>query len=112
MDKLRAELAELEANRRAAQGGLALEVRKAIADVREAERRLPILQKGKKAARSWLVAVTQSFSVGLAQAKDFNDALIAYFEAELRTLQAIYDFNVAVAQLGRATGTDPATPTP
>ncbi len=110
VDKLRAELAELDANRRAAQGGIALEVRKALADVREAERRLPILEKGKKAARSWLVAVTQNFSVGLAQAKDFNDALIAYFEAELRTLQAVYDFNVAVAGLGRATGTDPAAP--
>ena len=110
VDRLRAELAELEANRRAAQGGIALEVRKALADVREAERRLPILERGKKAARSWLVAVTQSFSVGLAQARDFNDALVAYFEAELRTLQAVYDFNVAVAQLGRATGADPASP--
>jgi outer membrane protein TolC len=107
VDKLRAELAELEAHRRAAQGGISLEARKALADLREAQKRLPILQRGKRASRSWLIAITQNFSIGLAEAKDFSDALLAYFEAELRTLQAIYDHDIAVAQLARVTGTDP-----
>jgi outer membrane protein TolC len=89
----------------AALDGMALEVRTAWETVAEAQKRMDILVKGEKASRSWLTAIAQNFAIGTAEAREFNDALIAYFDAHGRYLQAIYDYNVAVAWLGRLTGT-------
>jgi len=89
----------------AAQGWMSLDVVNAYESVREAKDRMAILYRGEKAAHSWLTAIAQNFAIGTAEARDFNDALVAYFEAHGRWLQSIYDFNVAVVSLERAVGT-------
>jgi outer membrane protein TolC len=48
--------------------------------------------------------VAQNFAVGLSEARDLTDALIAFFNMRYRYLQAVFDYNVAVAALTRATG--------
>jgi outer membrane protein TolC len=99
-----AEAAEIGFRRSEALGGIQLEVRKAYGEVREAGERVKAVQKGEKAAKSWISAVAQNLQVGLAESRDFTDALLAYFNMRFRYLQAIYDYNVAVASLTRATG--------
>jgi outer membrane protein TolC len=44
----------------------------------------------------------------VAEAKDFSDALLAFFQARIRYLQTMYDYNLAAAALTRATGIDVA----
>jgi outer membrane protein TolC len=83
-----------------------LDVENAYESVIEARKRIDVLVRGEKAAHSWLTAITQNFAVGTAETRDFTDALLAYFDAHGRYLQAIYDFNVAVVQLSRVVGTD------
>jgi len=83
-----------------------LDVETAYESVAEARKRIDVLTRGEKAAHSWLTAIAQNFAVGTAEARDFTDALLAYFDAHGRYLQAIYDFNVAVAQLSRVVGTE------
>jgi outer membrane protein TolC len=95
-----------DAGRRAAEDGMALEVVSAYEHLQEVKRRLTILKKAQKSARSWLTAVAQNFAIGTAETRDFQDSLIAYFEATGRYIQSIYDFNVAVASLTRITGVD------
>jgi outer membrane protein TolC len=99
-----AEAAELGFRRAEALGGISLEVRKAYGEMTEAAQRVKAVQKGEKAAKSWISAVAQNFAVGLAEARDLTDALVAYFNMRYRYLQAVYDYNVAVAALTRATG--------
>jgi outer membrane protein TolC len=82
------------------------DVEAAYESMMEARKRIDVLERGEKAAHSWLTAIAQNFAIGTAEARDFNDALVAYFDAHGRYLQAIYDFNVAVAQLSRVVGTD------
>ncbi|HVZ71686.1 MAG TPA: TolC family protein [Polyangia bacterium] len=103
-DRMAAEAAEIGYRRTEALGGIALEVRKAYGEVTEAGERVKAVQKGEKAAKSWISAVAQNFTVGLAEARDLTDALLAYFNMRYRYLQAVFDYNVAVAALTRATG--------
>jgi outer membrane protein len=107
--KLRAEAEEAEGRRQEALAGISFEVEKAHTELKEAEARMQVVQKGEKAGRQWIVAVAQKMAVGLAEAKDFSDALLAFFQARIRGAQSIYDYNVAAAALTRATGTDVTT---
>ncbi|HEX2656625.1 MAG TPA: TolC family protein, partial [Polyangia bacterium] len=103
-DRAVAEAEETEFRRREALGGIALEVRKAYSELTEAQARVEAVRKGEKAGKAWVTAVAQNFAIGLAEARDFSDALQAFFQMRARYLQAVYDLNVAVAALTRATG--------
>jgi outer membrane protein len=103
-DRLASEAAEIGYRRTEALGGIALEVRKAYGEVGEARERIKALQKGEKAAKSWISAVAQNFTLGLSEARDLTDALLAFFNMRYRYLQAVFDYNIAVAALTRATG--------
>ena len=104
-DRVHAEADEFEFRRREALGGIALEVRKAYEELSEATARVETLNKGQKAGKAWVTAVAQNFAIGLAEARDFSEALNAFFQMRARYLQSVYDLNVAAAALGRATGT-------
>jgi hypothetical protein len=58
------------------------------------------------AARRWFIAVLQGMTLGLHEAGDLTDGLVAYFEDEFNYLTAIYDTDVAWARLALATGGD------
>jgi len=103
-DRARAEADETELRRREALGGIALEVRKAFDEMTEAQSRVAAVQKGEKAGKAWVTAVAQNFAIGLAEARDFSDALQAFFTMRARYLQSVYDLNIAAAALTRATG--------
>jgi outer membrane protein TolC len=60
--------------------------------------------EGEKAARAWLASVLQNEAVGTAEAKDLADAYIAWFQMKARWAQSVFQWNVAVVRLGRATG--------
>ena len=108
--KLRAEADEVEQKRREALSGIAFEIEKANTELKEAEERIKVVRKGEKAGRQWIAAVAQNLAVGLAETKDFSDALMAFFQARVRYAQSVYDYNIAAATLTRATGTDIAMP--
>src|SRR5207237_3499785 len=59
---------------------------------------------GEKAARTWLAAVLQNQAIGTAESRDLADAYIAWFQMRARWAKAVFDWNVAVVRLGRATG--------
>ncbi|HJZ88178.1 MAG TPA: TolC family protein [Polyangia bacterium] len=90
----------------AADDGMALEVTTAYESVTESRSRLALFERGEKTAHSWLTAIAQNYAIGTAEAREFNDALLAYFEAKSRYIQAIFDFNMSVAWLHRVVGVD------
>jgi outer membrane protein len=102
--RISAEASEIDYRRSEALGGIALEVRKAYGEMSEASARAKAVQKGEKAAKAWISAVAQNFAVGLAEARDLTDALVAFFNMRYRYLQALYDYNIATAAMTRATG--------
>ncbi|MCA9669647.1 MAG: TolC family protein [Myxococcales bacterium] len=100
----KADAKRVEAKRREGLAGIKLEITKARLDLVEAKARLTAAYKGQKAARSWLVAVSQNMSAGLSEPKDLNDALIGFFQLKIRYLQAMFDVNSGWAALARAIG--------
>jgi outer membrane protein TolC len=102
--KTRHEAEEIEFRRTEALGGILLEVRKSYAETTEALARVAAMEKGEKAGKAWISAVAQNFAVGLAEARDLSDALIAFFGMRTRYLQAVFDLNIARSALSRATG--------
>jgi len=103
--RVHAEAEEAFHRRREALAGIGFEVTRAYGEMTESRERMTVLATGEKAGRQWINATAQKFAIGLAEPKDFVDALLAYFQFRARHLQAIYDFNFAAAQLGRAVGT-------
>jgi outer membrane protein TolC len=106
--QLRADAEETMHRRREALGGIGFEVERAHASLREATKRLAVVRSGEKAAKAWITAVGANFATGLAEAKDFADALVASFQFRIRALQAVFDVNMAAASLARATGAEVA----
>jgi outer membrane protein TolC len=102
--KVKHEAEEVEYRRSEALGGILLDVRKTYAETTEAQARVAAMAKGEKAGKAWISAVAQNFAVGLAEARDLSDALIAFFGMRTRYLQAVFDLNIALSALGRATG--------
>jgi outer membrane protein len=102
--KTEAEAQEITHRRSEALGGILLEVRKTYAEATEAASRVAAMDKGQKAGKAWISAVAQNFAVGLAEARDLSDALVAFFGMRTRYLQAVFDLYVARSALTRATG--------
>ena len=99
-----AEAAEVDYRRTEALGGIALEVRKSYAEMKEATARVATMDKGQRAGKAWISAVAQNFAVGLAESRDLSDALVAFFSMRTRFLQAVFDLDVALSQMIRVTG--------
>jgi outer membrane protein TolC len=99
-----AEALEITHRRSEALGGILLEVRKSYTEANEAASRVTAMDKGQKAGKAWISAVAQNFAVGLAEARDLSDALVAFFGMRTRYLQAVFDLHMARSALSRATG--------
>jgi outer membrane protein TolC len=104
--RARAELLETQALRRAALGGIDLEVEKAHAEIDEARKRIDATHEGERVANLWLKAVSEKHSMGLSETKELGDAVSAFFQMRLRWLQALYDARMAEASLIKATGAE------
>lgn len=102
--KTEAEALEITHRRSEALGGILLEVRKSYTEANEAASRVAAMDKGQKAGKAWISAVAQNFAVGLAEARDLSDALVAFFGMRTRYLQAVFDLHMARSALSRATG--------
>lgn len=104
LDRARADERTVEAKRRLALGGIALDIERAYATLVEARKRLTTTAHGERTARSWLGAVEQNLELGTAESRDLVDAARSFFELRIRHLQALMDVNVAMASLERAAG--------
>lgn len=100
----RADAARAHATSDLAAAGLPAEAEKAWVEARDAKDRLKASRQGEKDARAWLVSTLQATQAGLAEPKDIPDALLAWFNMRARVLQAIFDWDVGVLTLARATG--------
>jgi len=106
--RVNAEAEEAALRRREALGGIAFEVQRAYGELTEATDRLQAVRTGERAGKAWITAVAQNFATGLAETKDFADALAASFQFRVRVHQAVFDLNVAAATLARVTGSEVA----
>ena len=124
VEEAEATLRRLEEQREALWQAAEMEVVDAYESLEEARGRTEAYDRGRVAAERWLIAMLQGMTLGLHEASDLTDALMAFFQNQLNYLNAVYDLDVAWARLALATGSNllenigfsdspaPATPSP
>ena len=83
-----------------------LQVRKARVELEEARRTIEATREGYLNARKWLVASVANFDLGIGEAKDVADAVAGYGRLRADNFRAVYNYNIALANLDHATGRD------
>ena len=85
--------------------GISLEVAGAYESATAAQRQVETWGRGRRQARRWFIAAMQGRDVGTTEPRDLVDAARAYLAARYSHLQAIHDYNAALANLERTSGT-------
>jgi outer membrane protein len=107
--KVRAAVAEhrkIEETRTVAERGIPFQVRKALTELAEARQSVAATEQGSTSAKKWLVAADANFDLGVGEAKDVADALAAFTRLRADNYRAMYNIDLALANLDHATGRD------
>lgn len=99
-----AQLEEVRATERYALGGVATEVEKAFEEAKDAGRRMEAWASATQYAKQWLIKVQQGIDLGLTDEEDLVEPSKEYALKKFSEMSAIFDYNVALAQLALATG--------
>ena len=99
-----AELLTIESERRSAQVGLPVQLRTTYRNVVEAREQIAELGDGRKAGRAILTFSVSNFDLGVGEAADIIQGLGLYGRVSSDYYEAVRNYNVAVAELGRIMG--------
>ncbi len=99
-----AEAARARAQSELAAAGASYDAGTALAEAAAAREKVAAATEGEQAGRAWVASVLQADAIGAAESKDLADAYLAWFQMRARWAQAVYQWNVAVLRLGRASG--------
>ncbi len=104
VQKARAELGHLEARRRQARQGLAVELVSAYEGAVENRKAVEDLEDGRKAGRAILTLSVTNFDLAIGDAREILNALGNYARVSSSYYEAVRDYNVALARLARVLG--------
>ncbi len=104
VNQARAELDQLQYTERAALMGIPVEVAKDYGKVQENYKASAGMEKAYVNARRWLVTSFSNFDMGLGKMDDIFEAFERYGAMRGDYLMALYQYNLAVAQLEKDTG--------
>ncbi len=107
--KIRAAQAEhlkLQETKQFAEQGIPLQVRKAHRELAEAMETIRATEDGWRNARKWLVASKANYDLGIGDARDLGQAVESYARLRAEHFKAIYNYNIALANIEHATGRD------
>jgi outer membrane protein TolC len=105
-----AQLQEVLAQSVQARTGVAAQVEEAYAEVIDWQKRLAAYRKAAGHAKNWLAQVQQAISAGTLEEDELLDPAKAYAEQRYNVLNAIMEYNLALAKLAKVTGWDAIAP--
>ncbi len=104
VSEARANLLVLEAQRDTVRQSILLEVNQAVADLESADARVDVMESTVKKARESLDLAQGRYEAGVGPYIEVTDAQLSAVNAETDRIQALYDYQLAVARLLKATG--------
>ena len=107
--KIRAAQAEhlkVQETKQFAEQGIPLQVRKAHRELAEAMETIRATDEGWRNARKWLVASKANYDLGVGDARDLGQAFETYARLRAENFKAMYNYNLALANIEHATGRD------
>jgi outer membrane protein len=109
----RAKVGEARANQRALEAQqhllrqtILLEVSQVYADLENASARISVMDSQLQKARESLTLAEGRYQAGVGQSLDVTDARVAAAKAETDQVQAQHDYQLAIARLNKAMGTE------
>ncbi len=100
----KAEYEKLEAQKDTLTEGMILQVERAYREAVDHKNAINYTKEGESNANKWMINAFLGYGMGFNEARDLTDSLKAYFEAQLNYNLAIYNYNMALADLTRYTG--------
>ena len=101
---LKAEADKLREKEKFARDGIELQVKNAWQNAAEARDNIDSAKRGLDAAERWVMAAGLVYGIGTGEAKDALEGLAAKAKSEKDYYQAIYDYNMALADLAKSCG--------
>lgn len=83
---------------------VALELKQAYLNVEEAQQKINLTQEKVESAEEDLELVQEKYNLGSASILELLDAEVSFKQAESDQVEALYDYNLAVAQFEKAMG--------
>ncbi|NJD67457.1 MAG: hypothetical protein C3F12_15030 [Candidatus Methylomirabilota bacterium] len=87
-----------------AERGIPLQVRKAHRELAEARETLRATEEGWRNAKKWLVAAKANYDLGVGESRDLGQAAESYARLRADHYKAMYNHNLALANIEYATG--------
>ncbi len=104
VSEARANLRALEAQRDTLRQSILLEVNQSYADLDNATARISVMESSLKSARESLELAQGRYEAGVGLSLEVTDAQVAAAKAETDYVQALYDYQLAVARVFKAMG--------
>ena len=104
LDQARAAYRELRAKEGVALQGIRLDVERTHANFQQAEDGLDTARQARKLAQQWLKLAVEEYELDPGEVKELVRAFEAWAQREQNYYEAIYAFNMRVAELERALG--------
>ena len=104
--QVRAEVAEMVAQRERLRGGLQLELNDAYRGVEDARAAVDVLEDGRRAGRAILTLAVTNFDIGIGDASEILQGLSNYARVTSDRLEAVRDYHLALARLARVAGSE------
>ncbi len=83
---------------------VALELKQAFLSVEESKEKIELTKKKVESAEEDLELVQEKYNLGAANILELLDAEVSFKEAESDRVQALYDYNLAIAEFEKAIG--------
>lgn len=98
LEQAKINLAKLEAQLEQLKQGLVLEIKQSYSALKDAEKRIPVLQKGVEEAEEMLRLSELSYEADMITSNDLEDARLGVLSAKNDLVNAIFDYNLAKAK--------------
>lgn len=92
------------AQQRQAMQGIEIEIRKRHSNAVSKRDAMKSSRAAFKAGRSWVLATTLNFGVGLVPVKDLLESFVAYSKVKVSFFDILHDFEKSLAELAKAVG--------
>ncbi|MDY0040796.1 MAG: TolC family protein, partial [Desulforhabdus sp.] len=104
VDKARAEYSKMLNTKAYAEENIPIQVANIYQEVLQYKTAMEAYEEAASASRKWVVVAFSNFDMGLGTAKRIFDAIDKYGQNRGRYLEALYNYNLALAQLEYAIG--------
>jgi outer membrane protein TolC len=112
LDQARSQQRQVDSKTELAQKGITLQIHRAYQELLEASSGIHVAEDGIRASRGWLTESSNSYDLGIGDAKELLEALGTYFKMRSDYYQSLFDYHMALATLTEAVGKELVTKAP